>query len=349
MSFKDKLIKKPAAVRSNSDDGNKTYFPETIGIYCEENPDINKRQFKPKLITVPPHHKTGSIEFKEALFSNIPYWMGTLVSEPLIINVGYFPPNALYTGTDKRITNSKYETKIPILQDIEGLEIPLTYDTVEPVVSERKRLYEIMEKVDKDKKEFLQKKLDELKDLKDEDTIRVSHNVKTIPKIFIPILTSIEVEVEDEDGELVPHYHSKIVIFEETLGVSKSRALHANQCISSAYDTGEVLDYLYSDIDSLEMVGKKVLLFRNPYSGGGKNSSTALAVKEFSGKVPKALQPYFPEDTTDINVEKFKDSFLRIAVLEMIQLFSKKGDVSSLEGQIKEYFWSQIRSLKEDK
>lgn len=349
MSFKDKLIKKPTAARqplSTDGDEPRVYFPDSIGVYCIDNPNLDKRQYKPRVIAVPPYHKTGSVEFKEAVFAAQPYWMGRLLTSPLLINIGYYPPNALYPGTDKRITSSKFDTRIPMVSDETGIDIPLTYDTLEPVSSERARLLEVIPKVSKDKKGYLETKLASLNELPDDELIRISHVVKTVPKMFIPILTAIEIEEEDADGELVPKYYPKIVIFEETLGITRSKALHSNGIISGQSETSEMLDYLYSDIDSQEAIDEKVIVFQNPYTGGGKNAFPAYAVKKHEGKVGKALAPYYEAELDEGSIKKFKDSFLRIVVLEMIQLFSKKGDVTSLEGQIKEYFWSQIRNIK---
>lgn len=352
MSFKDKLIKKQtkssapraAGGAASSSDGPKEYYPKSIGIYCVDNPKVERREIRPYVIGTPPIHRTSNVEFKGNTFAATSYWLGKLFAEPVIINIGYYPANALYAGTNEKIfpnSTNNYDKKIPILKEETGLEFPLTYDVVEPVENERKRLAEILKKITYQPSiEKLQGKLEELKGMADDEQIRTSHEVKIVPKIFIPILTTIVNEVEDEEGELIPQFEPKLAIFEETLGNKKANALAKNKILDSKGDINGMLDYLYGDLDGEDVIGKPVLLFRNTFAAEGQDSLPPVCAKVYDDKIPKALLPYF-----DIKESPNIDSttLLRIIVLEMIQLYAKKGDTESIEGKIKEFFWAQVQ------
>ncbi len=352
MGFRDKLIKKQKSSSprvqgggaTNNSDGPREYYPKSIGIYCVDNPKIERREIRPYVIGVPPTHKTSNVEFKGMHLPATPYWLGKLFAEPVLVNIGYFPAASLYTGTDTKIfPNSKntYDKRIPLVQEETGIEIPLSYDIVEPVENERKRLGEVLSKNISDKaRTYLQDKLAKLQELPDDEQLRTTHEVKIIPKYFIPVLTTVVTEVEDEEGELIPQYEPKLAIFEETLGNKKANALFNNKILTERGDIEGLGDFLYSDIDDKDAVGKPILLFRHTYAAEGRDNLPPIAAKLYEDKIPKSLLPFFDIDFAP-NIDE--TSLLRIIVLEMIQLFAPKGDTSSIEGKIKEFFWSQVQ------
>jgi len=352
MGFKDKLIKKtnfssPRAASGGSSTGEpREYYPKSIGIYCEDNPKVDRRSIRPYVIgSKPPAHKTTNIEFKGNTFSATPVWYGKLFAEPIVVNMGYYPVAALFPETDELIfptSFNDYDKKIPIIKE-SGIDIPLEYDLLTSVVSERKRLSGILLKNLSDKgRAKVEKDLAALKDKADDEKTRTRHEVKILPKIFIPVMMSIVTEELDSEGELETIYTPKLVIFEETMGIKKAKSLVANKIIEEASDIGGMLDYLYEDI--LEAKGEPILLFRNSLAAEGKDSIPPIAAKKYEDKIPKALLPFFDivesPNITDVDL-------LRIIVLEMIGLFAPKGDTSSIEGKLKEYFWSQVQ--KEEK
>jgi hypothetical protein len=356
MGFKDKLIKqtKTTAQRvanqtSSNPEAPREYYPKSIGIYCEDNPKEDRRAIRPHVIGKnPPTHKTLNILYKDKAFNTTPCWYGKLYAEPIIVNMGYFPPYALYKDTDDRIfpnNSNDFDKKLPIIKGL-PLNIPLQYDLLTPIPNERKRLSDILKKNLSDAgRKRVEADLAALEGMKDDEKIRTTHDVKIIPKIFIPVMMMIETEVQNEEGEFVKELDPKLVIFEETLGIKKTKALVANKLIDSADDIEGALDYLYGDISDATAVGQPIQIFRNSMASEGKDSLSPICVRLYDDKIPKSLLPYF--DIAEMpNVDD--ESLLRIIVLEMIQLFAPKGDTASIEGQIKEYFWSQVQK-KEDK
>lgn len=360
MGFKDKLTRKTqkssaprvAGGQTNSSEGPREYYPKSIGIYCVDNPKVERRSVRPHVIGIPPFHKSSNVHFKGNDFAATPYWLGKLFAKPIIIELAYFPGNALYPGTDDKIfpnSINNFDKKIPLLEKVTGVKVPLTYDVVEPIENERKRLLEVLGKVTYQPSiEKLQKKLDDINAMPDDGMIRTTHEVKIIPKVFIPVLTTVVNEVEDEEGELIPTYEPILAIFEETMGMKRANALFNSKILDQKGDVGGMMDYLFGDIDPDEVedvVGSPILLFRNPYASEGKDSLPPVCVKRYEDKIPKSLLPFFNIESAP-NIDE--TTLLRIVVLEMIQLFTKAGDTSSIEGQIKEYFWSEVRKNQGD-
>jgi len=338
---------------NTNQDGTREYYPKSIGIYCVDNPKVERREIRPYVIGTPPTHRSSNINFKGMDFQATPYWLGKMFMEPFVIELAHFPGNALYKDTDQKIfpnSTNNFDKKIPILPET-GIEVPLVYDIVEPVQSEMNRIAnDVLPKltyqpsIDK-----LQKKLEDLKKLPDDEKIRTTHEVKIIPRVFIPVLSTVVNEVEDEEGELVPQYEPTLVIFEEAMGMRKANALFNAKLIDTKGDLSSMMDYLYSDIDpeeNEEVTGMPVLLFRNPYASEGKDSLAPVCVKRYDEKIPKTLLPYFDIKSAP-NIDR--KTLLRIIVLEMIQLFTKKGDTTSIEGKIKEHFWAEVQNTQQNR
>jgi hypothetical protein len=351
MGFANKLIKKTAASTPRTATGNtstgepREYYPKSIGIYCEDNPKVERRGIRPYIIgSKPPTHKTVNIEFKGNVFPSTAVYYGKLFAEPIIINMGYYPANSLYPGKEERIfpnTSNDFDKKIPLVPDM-GVDYPLSYDLLSPVPNERKRLTEILSKNLSDKgRAKVEQALANLASMKDDEKIRTTHEVKIIPKVFIPVLMTIVTEDTDEEGELVTNYDPKLVLFEETMGIKKAKTMVTNNLISSADDVEGMLDYLYGDIGDATAVGQPIVLFRNQLAAEGRDSIPPLAAKLFEDKIPKALLPFF-----DIKVAPTLDeaALLRLVVLEMIGLYAPKGDTTTIEGKLKEAFWAQIQT-----
>lgn len=352
MGFKDKLIKKQAKQYSSPAGGSqqngepKEYYPKSIGIYCVDNPKMERRLIRPHVIGLPPTHRTTNVEFKGNVFSATPVWYGKLFAEPIVVNMGYYPANALYTETETRIfpaSQYSFDKKIPLINE-SGLDFPLVYDTLVPIESERKRIAEVLGKKISDKgRAYLEKELERLNTLPDDEKLRVRSEVKVIPKIFIPVLMVIVTEEEDEEGELIQKFEPKLAIFEETMGGKKAKSLVANKVIEDANDIAGMMDYLYDGTEGA--VGQPIQLFRNPLAAEGKDTIAPVAVKLYEDKIPKALLPFFNIEFAP-NIEE-KD-LLRIIVLEMIGLFAPKGDTDSIEGKLKEYFWAMVQKKEEN-
>jgi hypothetical protein len=355
MGFKDKVLKqtkanKPKAAGSNpSNPGEvREYYPKSIGIYCEDNPKVERRSIRPHVIgTNPPIHKTVNIEFKGNMFPAAACWYGKLFKDPIVVNMGYYPAHSLYPGTDTKIfpnVSNDFDKKIPILNNI-GIEIPLSYDLLVPVTSERKRLSQILEKNLSDKgRERVKADLDKISKMADDEKVRTTHEVKILPKVFIPVMMAIVTEETDDEGELVTKYDPKLVIFEETMGIKKAKAMVTNKILESAGDMVGMLEYLYGDIGVESAIGQPIQIFRNTLASEGKDSLAPICAKLYEDKIPKALLPYFDiKDAPNLDDE----ALLRLIVLEMIQLFAPKGDTSSIEGKIKEYFWSTVEKNKD--
>lgn len=350
MSFKDKLIKQQktssySTTGNNASNGEpREYYPKSIGIYCEDNPKVERRGIRPHVIGKnPPTHKPMNVVFKDNTMGATPVWFGKLFAEPVVVNLGYYPHNALYEGTDDKIfpnNGNDFDKKIPILNDI-GIDIPLKYELLTPVVNERKRLSQILTKKLSEKgRASVEKSLAELNSMKDDEKIRTRHDVKILSKVFIPVMMAIVIEEIDEEGELVTKYDPKLVIFEETMGIKKAKALVSSGVLDEASNTLGMMEYLYGDIDTPEAVGQPIMLFRNSLGSEGQGALPPLAAQMYEDKIPKALMPFFEVgDGPQLD----EQSLLRLIILEMIQLFAPKGDTSSIEGKIKEHFWNQVQ------
>lgn len=320
-------------------EGPREYYPKTLGIHCVENPNVKRRELRPLVIGLPPEHRPSNIAFKDNNFQATQHWMGKLFMEPFLINIGHYPVDALYPGTnDKIIPNAKtaFDKPIPILTEETGIESPLTYELEAVVENELARLTEELHTKAKSEKAiaYLTSKIEALGKLDPTSKVRTAHDVKTTPKLFIPLLTTLVEEDEDFNKTFTP----VIAIFEESITYKKLSSLAKNGLIEDANDLDGALNYLYGDLN--EATGKPFQIFRNKLGAPDAQSAGPFAAKLFEGPIPKPLTPYFDLDETkfDIDIQKM----LRIIVLEMIQLYAPKEDRSSLEGRLKNHFWSQV-------
>jgi hypothetical protein len=121
--------------------GEKTFYPETIGIYCVDNPKLNRREFFPRQIGTPPTQVTKKFVYGDAQFNDQPGWVGRLYADPVVVTVNRYNPYALFTGTEERIFPNAdlYDKKLPVIPE-SGIELPGFYDLLVPF---NKRLEEI--------------------------------------------------------------------------------------------------------------------------------------------------------------------------------------------------------------
>lgn len=346
MGFKDKILNKKSTPKTTTPgvapagEGPKEYFPKQLGIYCIDNPNVERRDKKPLVIGVPPTHRPGNITFKDTAFKDTQHWLGTLFAEPILINIGWYPVEALIPGTDKRIfPNAKtaFNKTLPILTEETGIEVPLTYELEITVENEMARVTDELKTKAKTEKAiaYLEKRLTELEGKDPTLKIRTVHDVKVVPRIFIPVLTTLVTETFSDDSEYpIKSFEPVIVIFDESLGAKKLAALQKNGLIQDKNDIEEVIEYLYGDLGA-ENIGQPFQLFQN------KLGENILSANKYVGPIPKPLTPYLNLDATKFNISE--ETMLRVIVLEMIQLFATKDDNVSIEGQLKQFFWNSIK------
>lgn len=345
MSFKDKILNKRSSPKTSTPgvspagEGPREYFPKQLGIYCIDNPAVERRDKKPLVIGLPPTHRPGNITFKDTAFSNTQHWLGTLFAEPILINIGWYPVEALIPGTDERIfphAKTAFNKSLPILTEETGIEVPLSYELEITVENELARCVEELKtkaKTDNAIK-YLTARIKELEPKEPTLKIRTVHDVKVTPRIFIPVLTTVVTEEFTDEGETLKTFEPVIAIFDEQLGAKKLAALQKNGLIQDKNDIGEAVEYLYGDLGA-ETIGAPLQLFQN------KLGENIIAAKKYEGVIPKPLTPYLSLDATKFNISE--ETLLRIVVLEMIQLYAMKDDTKSIEGKLKQFFWNSIK------
>lgn len=338
-SFRDKI-----KVTKKST-GERVFFPKTLGIYTIDNPKVDKRQYQPEIVGLPLAHRTSTVDYKGDSFQRVTYWLGRLYAEPIVINMGTFPVDALYTGTDIPIfpnVSNNFDKRIPMVGDEFGVTIPETYDTLVSVESERKKLHArlMAEKVSDKLRAFVDKKLAELSSKADTDTIRVTHDVKMTPRIYIPAIVADVQELEDlETGDIEKQYVPTLAIFEQNLTISFGESLQKSKKIDDKYDMMEVADYLYSETDNC--IGDPILIFRHPLTTDSKTGNQAFCVSAYNEKPSKQTAPLL-----DIRFDReiSHKEFLRVIILDMIGLFASKDDKESIEYLLRQAIYNSVKS-----
>jgi len=344
-SFKDK-IKKNKSPQNNS---NRVYYPKTLGIYTIENPKVDKREYQPEIIALPPIHRTTAVEFKGETFKQQGYWLGRLYKEPIVVNIGTYPAEALYTGTDERmfpLVKNGYDKRIPMVGEEFGLSIPETYDILTPVANERENLLKKLKKANiSDKmKAYVTKELDKLAELDETVMIRTTHDVRVTPRIYVPTIVANIQELEDlETGDITKTFEPTLALFEQALTISFGESLNKAKKVVDKYDPLETADYLFSEADGME--GEPVLIFRNPLAVDDKTGKHALCVKAYNEKPnPATFKLLDMKFDTDIE----ERTLLRIIILELIGLYPPKEDKDSIEALLKTAIYDEIRALKSE-
>lgn len=345
MSFLNKLKFSnniPAVISSTSGDSTeREYFPEKIGIYCIDNPKLDKRTQFPKKVGIPPFQVTKKFVYKDAQFSNQSAWLGKLYAEPIVITMYRYDPFALYRDTKTRIfpSASLYDKRIPFLEDC-GIEIPEFYDLSVPL---EKRLTDITETLGKTKnKELIKQLKDEKAKLEANDegvtNITVTKRVKEEVKIFLPIITAIKSEDEDSEGNIKATFTPKVVLFQVSPGVGQAEALVSNGILENKYDMDALTSYLIGDLgdvsnnpnEDISYNQAPLLLFENNLA------NKALTAINFPEDIKKSVAPYF-EATLDKKISY--NTFLKVIVLEILGLYPKKEEKDSLEDKLKQFVY----------
>lgn len=336
-------------------DGERTYFPESVGIYTIENPNTERRERNPRVISVPSAQFTNNLVFKGQGFPDAGFWPGTLYTEPFVINLAVLPANALFVGTDQPMfpyaspsKDGKVISKmIPVLPHT-GVEVPLSYDLLREKVKVKDELEAALSKTKSDwYKKTLTAQLEGLDSKTDaKGYVRITTKANLTQRVYIPLLTALRREEEDENGDIVESYTPKLVLFEQKIGIKMTEALITNKApgVDNKYDTAAATDYLFGDLlDEAGQfkVGEKIYLFKNTLGSVGGDAPYASSV--WTDKINVRLRNAFG---AALSKDITRETLERIIVLEMIGLYSKKEDVISPEGKLKEYFWSTIRKDK---
>jgi hypothetical protein len=343
-SFKDKIKK-----NKTQQQGERVFFPKTLGIYTIPNPKVDRREYQPEVIGIPPVHRTSSVQFKGDTFQALQYWLGILYKEPIVVNVGTFPAEALYRGTEERMfptIKNGFDKKIPMVGEEFGIDIPDTYDILSPVANEREKLLKKLKgaNVSDKMKAFVTKELDKYATMDDAAMIRTTHDVRVTPRIYIPAVVADIQELEDlETGDIENTYIPTLAIFEQNLTISYSESLCKNKKVIDKYDPIEAADYLFSEAEG--KVGEQILIFKNPLAMDDRTGNKALCIKEYNEKLNKVTTPLL-----DLKFDKEIDDkvLLRIIVLEMIGLYPTKEDKDSIEALLKTAIYNEIKAAKED-
>jgi hypothetical protein len=337
MSFLNKVKK-----NSNSS-GSREFYPKKLGIYTIENPRIDKREHQPEVIALPPAHKTSQVTFKNETLSNITYWIGKLLCEPIVINIGMFPINAYYTGTDVKMfpeSKTNFDKRIPLIGEEVGVTIPETYDLKTTVINERKDLIKKLgrEGISEKRKEYLEKEMVKLDSMPDDGVVTTTHRVNVMPKIFIPMVCAEVKEVETEDGDIVQDYVPTVAIFEQSVGTKISEYLFETKRIKDKYDTIEAVSYLYGELAELQP-DAYIQVFKN-VSIQDSQKNPVLCAQAYNQKLTKATLPYFDLELPKAITQR---QLFRVIILEMIGLFAGKDDKDSIEGMLKSALYYEIK------
>jgi len=312
------------------------FFPDAIGIYCIDNPKLDRREAYPKIIGIPPTQVTKRFVYRDAQFNDQQVWLGRLYQEPVVVQLLRYDPYALEVGTDNRLFPfaEKYDKKLPIIPE-SGVTLPEFYDVM---VSANKRLEEIDTSLARAKKDSTIRDLQEeksriLADSNGADTkIRITKAAKTEQKIFLPIITAIKNEEEDENGDVKVTFTPKLVIFQLSPGVKQAEALVGNKILENKYDLETLTQYLVGDID--DFAPGPLMLFNN------KLANDALTAINYPEDIKKSVAPFF-----DAALPKpiSEETLFRIIILELIGLYPRKDEEGTLEKRLKTYFYSQLK------
>lgn len=343
-SFKDKIKKN----KSTQQQGERVYFPKTLGMYTIENPNIEKRKYQPDILAIPPVHRTTTIIYKEDSFQRIGSWLCRLYRDPIVVNVGTYPAAALYSGTEELMfpmARNGFDKRIPLVGDEFGVNLPDTYDILTPVANEREKLLLKLKGANLSDKHraFITKELEKIADMDDTAMIRTTHDVRVIPRLFLPAVVTDVVEEEDpETGDLNKVYTPYLVIFEQALTISVGEALAKNKKVVDKYDPLESADYLFSDLE--DAVGEPIQIFHNPLASEGTKGKPVLCAKLYDEKLNSATTPLLNKDL-DRDIDD--KTLLRIIVLEMIGLYPTKDDKDSIEALLKNAIFEEIKASKD--
>lgn len=334
---------------TSSDTGEKTFFPETIGIYCVDNPRLDRRQYYPKVIGTPPPQVTKKFVYGDAQFNDQPAWIGRLYSEPVVITTYRYDPYALFQGTEDRIFPyaEKYDKKLPVIPS-SGIELPEFYDVLVPF---EKRLEELEASIARAKKDFTKKELEKERDeilsksANPNAFVRITKRIKEEQKVFLPVITSIKKEEEDENGDVKTTFTPKLVIFQVSPGVKQAESLVNNGILENKYDLEALTTYLIGQTDRdddevdfdtetvFDYTKKPILLFENKLANG------ALTVIKYPEDVKKSVAPFF---NAELEKPISQETLFRILVLELVGLYPKKDEVGTLEKNLKSYLYKQF-------